>query len=78
MQVHSPRPFPTQVHRIMWPMSCCLSHWSPTRYMTPSLVVQISSCAVEGIARMKGAFFFACSELQVKPRSQALSWESPR
>lgn len=45
MQVHSPRPFPTQVHLIMWPISCCLSHWSPTRYMIPSLVVQISSWA---------------------------------
>lgn len=46
MQAHSPRPLPTHVHRIMWPKSCCLSHWSPMRYMTPSLVVQISSWAV--------------------------------
>ncbi|KAG7255427.1 hypothetical protein CRUP_013514 [Coryphaenoides rupestris] len=32
------------VQRIMWPRtSCRLSHWSPTRYITPSLVVHTSS-----------------------------------
>lgn len=46
-QLHSPRPFPRQVHCIMWPRtSCCLSHLSPTRCITPSLVVHNSSWAM--------------------------------
>lgn len=46
MQLHSPRPLPTHVQRIMWPRtSWRLSHWSPTRYITPSPVVHTSSLA---------------------------------